>query len=181
MILKTIPVTKDLADFAKIKKLAKEAFPPAEYLAPSVMIRMAKSPDFDFLALYDEDQFAGYIAVRRYKNMTYLFFLAIDTESRSHGYGSQAIETLKALYPNTQQVVDMEMLDESADNAAQREKRRSFYLRNGYKPTGHFLSYFGVDYEILCMDEAFDFELFREMMKHLAVPGFRPKYFVREV
>jgi len=181
MILKTVPVTKDLADYEKIEKLAKEAFPPKEYLAPSVLVKMAKSPDFDFLALYDEERFAGYIAVRRFKEMTYLFFLAIDTDSRSHGYGSRALETLKSLYPDTQQVVDMEMLDENADNVKQRKKRRSFYLRNGYKPTGHFLSYFGVDYEILCMDEDFDFEMFKEMMKHLAVPGFRPRYFEKQI
>jgi len=58
MTLKTMPVTKDMADFEKIEKLAREAFPPKEYLAPSILVRMAKSPDFDFLALYDEDKFA---------------------------------------------------------------------------------------------------------------------------
>ena len=30
------------------------------------------------------------------------------------------------------------------------------------------------------IDEDFDFEMFRQMMKHLAVPGFQPKYFERE-
>ncbi|MBS5661015.1 MAG: hypothetical protein KHW79_07005 [Clostridiales bacterium] len=80
---------------------------------------MAEKPDFDFLALYNETQFAGYMAVRRYKNMTYLFFLAIDSECRSCGCRSRTIETLKALYPDTQQVVDMEMLDDSADNNKQ--------------------------------------------------------------
>lgn len=181
MILRNVAVTKELQDYGKIEKLAKEAFPPAEYLAPDKIVEMAQASDFDFWALYDEEWFAGYIAVRKYENMTYLFFLAIDAESRSHGYGSSAIETLKALYPNTQQVVDMEMLDENADNAEQRKKRRNFYLRNGYKPTGHFLSYFGVDYEIFCMDENFDFEMFQQMMTHLGVEGFNPKYFEKQV
>jgi len=71
--------------------------------------------------------------------------------------------------------VDLEMLDETAENREQRENRRAFYLRNGYQPTGHFLSYFGVDYKILRMDETFDFEMFRRLMEQLAVPGFRPK------
>ncbi|MFQ9178294.1 MAG: GNAT family N-acetyltransferase [Christensenellaceae bacterium] len=155
MTLRTIKITSKLPDYEKIKKLAKEAFPPKEYLAPSVLIKMAESPDFDFLALYDSEHFAGYMAVRRYKEMTYLFFLAIDAESRSLGYGSRAIETLKALYPDTQYVVDMEMLDENASNARQREKRRHFYLQNGFKPTGIFFL--------------------------IAVPGFRPKYFEREI
>ena len=50
---------------------------------------------------------------------------------------------LKAEYPQKKQVVDFEMLDETAENSRQREKRRNFYLRNGYKETGFFLSYLG--------------------------------------
>ena len=52
-----------------------------------------------------------------------------------------------------QQVVDFEMPDEAAANNAQRKRRRRFYLQNGHRPTGHFLSYLGVDYEIFCMEE----------------------------
>jgi len=96
---------------------------------------------------------------------------------RSGGYGSRAIETLLKLYPNKQQIVDMEMVDESAENNEQRIKRRGFYLRNGYKPTGQFLSYLGVDYEILCMNENFDFDTFKEMMSTLKVDGFNPRYY----
>lgn len=170
-----------MADYERIEILAKEAFPPAEYLAPAEMVEMAKESDFDFWALYDEMQFIGFIAVMRYKNMTYLFFLAIDPTCRDHGYGTRAIETLKALYPNTQMVVDMEMLDERAENHVQRVKRREFYIRNGYKPTGHFLSYFGVDYEIFCMDDKFSIALFQEMMATNAPEGSKPRYFEQRI
>lgn len=181
MILKTIPITKEMKDYEKIEKLAKEAFPPKEYLAPSELVKMSVSPDFDFLAFYDDDKFIGYTAINRYKNMTYLFFLAIDPTVRSKGYGGRAIETIKSLYPDTMQVVDMEMTDENADNNEQRISRRKFYLKNGYKPTGHFLSYFGVDYEILCMENDFDFNLFREMMNFIAVPNIKITYFEKKV
>ena len=45
--------------------------------------------------------------------------IGLDSECRSCGCRSRTIETLKALYPDTQQVVDMEMLDDSADNNKQ--------------------------------------------------------------
>lgn len=141
---------------------------------------MAKESGFDFCALYDKDLFVGYIAVQTYKQMAYLFFLAIDSNLRSSGYGSNAIRTLSELYPGKQQVVDMEMIDKTAKNNAQRIKRRSFYLRNGYRPTGHFLSYLGVDYEILCMEEDFDFRIFKEMMSTLRIEGFVPRYFTKQ-
>jgi ribosomal protein S18 acetylase RimI-like enzyme len=138
---------------------------------------MSEKDGFDFLALYDGMLFVGFMAVMTYKSMAYLFFLAIDKARRSHGYGSQALKLLKDTYPNYQQTVDMEMLEAKAPNNLQRQKRRAFYLRNGYQATGKFLSYLGVNYEILCKDQHFDFNLYKEMMTQVKVKGFYPKYF----
>lgn len=179
MILNTIQITENFKDLDKISSLAIEAFPPEEYLAPSKLIEMAKEDNFDFYALYDGDTFVGFFAIQTYKQLSYLFFLAIDSKLRSGGYGTKAIQTLVELYPNKQQVVDMEMVDENAKNNNQRVKRRSFYLRNGYLPTGYFLSYLGVDYEILCMDKYFDFDTFKKMMSMLKIEGFIPRYFTK--
>lgn len=160
----------------EIESLAREAFPPEEYLAPSKLAEMAMSDNFDFWALLDDDKFIGFMAVQLYENMVYLFFLAISPQYRSKGYGNRAIETLKETYPDKKQVVDFEMLDETAPNCRQREIRRIFYLRNGYKETGFFLSYLGVDYEVFSMDD-FEPEVFKAMMSTLKIDGFKPKYF----
>lgn len=157
--------------------LAKEAFPPEEYLAPAKLVGMAKEDNLDFLALSDNDLFIGFMVVQTYENLAYLFFLAIDSSCRSKGYGSRAIETLKAEYQDKKQIVDFEMLDDAANNSIQREKRREFYLRNGYKETGLFLTYLGVNYEVFCMDEDFEPEVFKAMMKTIQIDGFNPKYF----
>ena len=177
MILKALPITGQFSDMDQVNALALEAFPPEEYLAPSQMIDMAREDDFDFWALYDNDLFVGFMTVKRYQRITYLFFLAIEPKLRSHGYGGRAIETLKALYPGSQQVVDFEMPDETAINSGQRERRRRFYLDNGYRPTGSFLSYLGVNYEIFCMEEEFDFCTFQKMMSSIKIDGFDPRYF----
>lgn len=133
------------------QQLAKEAFPPEEYLAPQTLVEMAKTDQLDFWA--------------------------IDPTCRSRGYGSRAIETLKAEYPGKKQVVDFEMLDDQAQNKEQRKRRRDFYLRNGYRETGVFLSYLGVDYEVFCMDRSFQEDDFKEMMKTIHIKGFSPHYF----
>ena len=96
---------------------------------------------------------------------------------RAKGYGSRAIEVLRLLYPDKKQVVDFEMQDEPAPNKEQRIKRRRFYLKNGYKETGLFLSYLGVDYEVFCMDSDFEAQEFKDMMKEIRVEGFEPEYF----
>lgn len=161
----------------RINMLAKEAFPPEEYIAPKTLVKMAENEHFDFLALTENEIFVGFMAVKTYKDLSYLFFLAIESDFRSKGYGSEAISILKELYPDKKQVVDFEMIDETAINNQQRIKRKEFYLRNGYKETGLFLSYFGVDYEVMCTDENFIADDFKKMMKAVQVKQFNPIYF----
>lgn len=179
MKLNTERITNNSPFWSQVNTLAREAFPPEEYLSPDKLVEMARSENFDFLALLDQEEFVGFMVVQTYQDIAYLFFLAITPDHRSKGYGSRAIETLKWRYAGKKQVVDLEMLDDSAVNSGQREKRRAFYLRNGYRETGLFLSYLGVDYEVLCMDEEFDAEAFQAMMKTIQVEGFHPKYFRR--
>lgn len=179
MRLNTEHITQDSRFWERVNTLAKEAFPPEEYLAPSELVKMARSENFDFLALLDGDAFVGFMVVMLYEDMAYLFFLAIDADCRGSGYGSRAIETLKAEYPGKTQTVDFEMPDDAAPNKEQREKRRRFYLQNGYRETGLFLSYLGVDYEVFCMDKKFDIATFKAMMKTVQVEGFDPKYFTK--
>lgn len=138
---------------------------------------MAQADGFDFLALTEQEQFVGFMAVQTYQSLAYLFFLAIEPECRSKGYGSRAIETLKGLYPDKKQVVDFEMIDAASDNYQQRIQRKAFYLRNGYRETGLFLSYLGVDYEVMCMEGPFYEDEFKALMKTIQVEGFDPKYF----
>lgn len=67
-------VTQESRFWNQINALAKEAFPPAEYLAPSKLVEMGKADSFDFWALSDRDSFVGFMVVQTYKNLAYLFF-----------------------------------------------------------------------------------------------------------
>ena len=177
MKLNTERITKDSRFWLQINSLAKEVFPPEEYLAPDKLVEMSNADNFDFLALMDGDAFVGFMVVQTHNNLSYLFFLAIDSSCRAKGYGSRAVETLLSLYPAKKQVVDFEMQDKAASNNEQRMKRRQFYLKNGYKETGLFLAYRGVDYEVFCMDNDFEPQEFKDMMKEIHVDDFEPKYF----
>lgn len=177
MRLNTEPITPQSPYWAQVNALAKEAFPPEEYLAPTELVRMARADNFDFLALLDGTRFVGFMVVLTHGALAYLFFLAIDVPCRAMGYGSRAIETLRAEYPGMVHTVDFEMPDDRAPNQKQRLRRRRFYLRNGYHETGLFLSYLGVDYEVFAMGDGFDAEAFKAMMRTIQIEGFHPRYF----
>lgn len=171
------PIHPEHRFWNEINALATEAFPPEEYLAPKTLVEMASADSFDFWALTDCGAFVGFMVVQTHEALAYLFFLAIVPGGRSKGYGSRAISALKAAYPGMAQVVDLEMPDNTAANRVQRIRRRDFYLRNGYRETELFLSYRGVDYEVLCMGDDFDEAAFRRLMQHIQVEDFTPRYF----
>ncbi len=160
-----------------LNALAKEAFPEAEYLEPEKIIEMSRKIDLDFWAMYDSQKFVGFMTVTRYEDMAYLFFLAVDSKARGRGYGSKALAELEKVYPNYTQVVDLEMLDDFAKNCKQRISRRRFYQRNGYKPTGYFLLYFGIMLEIMSKSDKFDFEKCKKLLSTMPIEGFVPQYF----
>lgn len=86
MRLNVESITRESRFWDPVNILAKEAFPPEEYLAPSELVKMAQSDSFDFLALLDEGTFVGFMVVMLYEDMAYLFFLAIDENNRGKGY-----------------------------------------------------------------------------------------------
>ncbi len=174
--MRAVKVTRDFADLEKLEVLAKEAFPPAEYLSPTKILDMQDKGEFELYGLYDGEDFVGFITTEVYDNMVYLYFLAIDSQARCKGYGSKALRLLGELYPGYQQVIDLELVDENAENNAQRIRRRGFYLRNGYKATGKAVRYFGMEFELLCNDECFDFRKFDKMIRRLHMEGFDPEF-----
>lgn len=48
---------------------------------------------------------------------------------------------MKKQYAGYQIVLDMEAIDDEAENIEQRKARKSFYLCNGYHETGYYLDY----------------------------------------
>ena len=139
-------------------------------------------------------EFIGFMVVVPFEDLAYLSFFAIEPAWRSRGYGSRALQALPEVYPGYRHLIDIEMLDENCPNNAQRIRRRAFYLRNGYRPTGQFLSYFGGDFEMLGQFLSYfggDFEMlikggafrlddYKRLIASLDIPEFQPVYFTKD-
>lgn len=57
---------------------------------------------------------------------------------------------------------------EESDNAEQRERRRNFYLKNGFYETGLFVVVNGTEFIIASSKKEFDKEVFVEFMSGMA-------------
>ena len=82
-----------------------------------------------------DDQFCGVLYTAEDNKYIFVLYLAVNDRIRSKGYGTKILGWLKQ---STGKIIvlNVESLDPSAENALQREKRFSFYSRNGIFDTG---------------------------------------------
>lgn len=179
MNIKLIKLSADSADISKLTDLNNEAFPENERVPVEEMFEFSEVSGTDILGIYAENEFSGFIIVRKSEKCAYIAYFAICAEKRSQGIGSATLRLLPDYYPNCQIVVDFETLDETSNNNPQRIRRRNFYYRNGFYETGYYQFYMETEFEIACTDEVFDKPSFENMIAqiHSIVPEFNPKLY----
>ena len=133
------PLTNHDDNFSKVIELYVEAFPKVQHV-PSWLLRyrMRKGkPGFD--VLYEQDTWIGFIYAKHYKDIVFVQFFAISESCRSRGYGSKVLDSLRDKCSGKRVVLNIEALDEQADNHQQRIKRKAFYEKNGFKSSGYIV------------------------------------------
>lgn len=181
MIMKTelIKLSADSADIPKLVDLNNDAFPENERVPVEEMFEFSDLSGTDILGIYTENEFSGFIIVRKAVRCAYIAYFAVCAEKRSHGIGSSVLRLLPDYYPDCQIVVDFEALDDTSENNPQRIRRRNFYYRNGFYETGYYQFYMETEFEIACTNEIFDKSAFENMIAeiHRIVPEFNPQLY----
>ncbi|MDO3412529.1 GNAT family N-acetyltransferase [Saccharibacillus sp. CPCC 101409] len=149
MNLKTETITKNSPSLPAIRSLYESAFPPNEKAPLAILLHKARKDFVDFLAFYDGDVQAGFAYLVAERDLVFLMYLAVEPSLRSKGYGSRILRELRQLYPGSRIVLNIEAQEPGASNAAERRRRKAFYVRNGYSGSGLLVKEFGVLYEAL--------------------------------
>jgi GNAT superfamily N-acetyltransferase len=131
------------------KKLYLTAFPKYERLPYGVLKFLTLLNGVDFLEFYDGETFCGftYNVVTNYT--VFIYYLAVDDNLRGKGYGSQILTAIKNLYPTKTVTLNIEPLDEKAENYSQRIKRFAFYTKNGFYDSGYTVYEVGGGFTVL--------------------------------
>lgn len=176
--MELIKITERFQDKDKLYALNDEAFPREERIPSEKLLAMLERLDGDGWAFYEEG-FAGFALLLSDSSLkvAYLSYFAIEGKLRSRGCGGRALEKLSEVYSGYQIVLDMERMDEEADNFAQRKRRLAFYEKNGYRRVGVGFRYFGMDLEIMCNNGTFREEKFRKLLERIKLPGFQPELY----
>lgn len=149
-LIKLYPNHKDIDFFESVNN---EAFPEIERMSFQEAFELSSMTDTDVIGFYENGNPIGFSVLVKNDMCGYIYFLAIDSNKRSMGYGSAALQKLIDTYSDIQLILDFEELDPKAENINQRIARKKFYLRNGFYETGKFTILSGVRFEVVCANK----------------------------
>ena len=130
-----------------VQKLFLSAFPSDERPPAHIFFAKAKKENNDVYAYYDNDEFIGFTGIITYKDIIYIFFLAVPESKRNMGYGSKILEYIKSSHRDKVVLLCYEEVDRN-DEFIRYKKENDGFLENGFK-TNEFgvifeTAYYGV-------------------------------------
>lgn len=167
MSLRIQTVNKQLKEYEQIKEIMISSFPQNERLPMWFLLWKAKTNFVDFLALFDDDRLVGLTYLITSRDLTFVMYLAIDSNIRSKGYGQKALEIIQSQHPNNRIILNIEAIEEGAHNYEQRVKRKFFYTRNGFVNTALQYSEGEDKYEVLISKGSCTVEEYQQLYKKL--------------
>ena len=135
-------------DYKQIKRLYLSAFPEDERAPFFFVRRRARQGRAEMLVAEENGAFIGFAYTVSYRELTYLFYFAVDGALRGTGCGSEILRLLIFLA--------REPLDDGAANNGERVRRRNFSLRNGFRDLPYEIREAGVIYDLMSTEEPVD-------------------------
>lgn len=132
-----------------VKKIYINSFVKAECFPFWVLKYCSKEKNVIFNEISDDAEIVGMNYIINCSDFAYLMYLAIDENQRGKGYGSKVLDDLIKKYKNV-----MLCIERPGINAyGEKERRKKFYIRNGFYETNKFIYDNGIEYELLCTNK----------------------------
>lgn len=164
-----------MPNFEKVVALQRSAFPPEEQYPIEQLLKLAKKPNIEYLSFWTENELCGIMLFCSGKSMAYLFYLAVNSDLRSRGYGAKMLEWLKEHLDGKTIVLNMERVGFDAANEGQRVRRWHFYERLGYIRQSYYLSDDSGEYDIVTSEEYFNLNEYMELIEQIGFGAYHPK------
>ena len=131
-----------------VKALFLSAFPKDERPPAYYFFSSALKETNNIYAFYEKEAFIGFIQLTTFKDICYVFFLAVKKELRCQGWGSKILSWIKEFQKDKVILLCYEEVDEKYKDNEARIKRRDFYIKkNGFKSNHLKTNEFGVIFE----------------------------------
>ena len=172
-MLKLVPAEKRQLPW--VIRLYKSAFPRQEQKPIWLIKKRRRKGIIEVLLIMDGEQPAGFAIAAPFEERVLLAYFAVAPEGRGKGTGSEALSLIRRRYEGKSLFLEIEALDERAENAEQRARRKAFYLRNGMRESGFFSRLAGMKMEVLIAGEDLDFERYFQVYEGVMGPRIAKK------
>ena len=153
------------SDYKLIKKLYKSSFPKNEQKPFAIIKKQIKKGHGELFSIVDDNNFYGFVFTVLYMDIVLIDYLAINESSRGQGIGSITLSQLREKYEGKRIFLEIEKTEENAPNNVERIKRKKFYLKNGLKETGIYISIYSNHMEILTFNEKVNLKEYCDMLR----------------
>lgn len=126
------------SQWEEVREIYLEAFPKRERKPFGMLKRGAARGKLEVLAAVEEHQLLGFTVLIPYNETVMVDYLAVSGAVRSHGTGSRILQAVLERFAGQRVMLLIEALDPQAENYAQRQARRRFYLKNNFTSSGVF-------------------------------------------
>jgi GNAT superfamily N-acetyltransferase len=117
----------------KIEKLNARVFPYTETTADLHFLRDTYGEDSaDFVAIEDDGVFVGYTYMINFFQGSFIYYLAIEPECQSKGYGTALLRHLREMKGSRPIALTAFALNPDNEDFEDCVRRKWFYVRNGY-------------------------------------------------
>ncbi len=162
-------LSRKLANYNEICQFMKRVFPKEELMPMWFIKLLTLKKNYEFKVYYDNDIFVGVLFTIESPDSLFIFYIAVNDEIHSKGYGSQLLQIIFDKYPSKPVTLFIETMDDqTAVNYEQRIKRLAFYERNGFFRTGIKAGFKTPFVDILSTDKDYDIVKAKKLMK--AIP-----------
>lgn len=132
-----------------IKDVYEQSFPLSERFDFNILKRCDKESNVHLSCiLYGDEPVGMQFIVELSNDIAYLMYFAVAEEYRNHNIGSMTLQRLVTAKDKVMLVIERPTNEFS-------ERRKNFYLRNGFYSTGIFFEDTGVQYEVLISDKRY--------------------------
>lgn len=168
LMMNFIRLADNKEDEKLVKALYNKAFPVQERMPYFILKYKSKKGNADFFKIYDDSIFVGLCYCVFYKDILYIFYLAVDESRRGKGYGSRVLQYIEEKYSDYRIILNIEEVTKNCSNYEQRLSRKAFYQKNGFFALDYNVKEGSVVYENLCCNkngEGVSKQEYFEMMK----------------
>ena len=131
----------------EVSKLLESAFPIDERPPTKYFFKTLEKKENKLFAYYHDNTFIGFSFLSFYKDVCYIFFLAVQESYRHQGFGGQILEDVKKEYSDLVLLLCYEEVDPKYPNYEERVNRAKFYHSHGFQPNKLKTNEYGVIYE----------------------------------